>query len=307
MTALSAKPIRVDSVTVAYNSARTLRGCVELLAPIDWVSVTVVDNASPDNSLETVADLPIRGVRAGRNGGFAAGCNLGIADGQAPYVLLINPDARIERDDLKTLVEVLDQDPDVGLAAPLILEEDGSMAFSQRRFPQLRSTFAQALFLHRIWPRANWTDELIRNPEAYEHPGSPDWVSGACMLIRREALEAVDGLDEDFFLYCEDIDLCARIRNAGWSIGFEPAASMRHEGGASRAREQLFPVYARNRVLYTRKHSGRASVPLQTIGVALGHATHAITSLTRPRVAYGHMRAFAAVLLGLQGIPWGGG
>jgi N-acetylglucosaminyl-diphospho-decaprenol L-rhamnosyltransferase len=303
----SDKPIRVDSVTVAYNSARTLRGCVEHLAQIDWVSVTVVDNASPDDSVETVADLPIHTVRAGRNGGFAAGCNLGIAEGQAPYVLLINPDARIEREDLQTLVDVLDHDPHVGLAAPLILEDDGSMAFSQRRFPQLRSTFAQALFLHRIWPRASWTDELVRNPEAYEHSGSPDWVSGACMLIRREALEAIDGLDEDFFLYCEDIDLCARIRNAGWSIGFEPAASMQHEGGASRAREQLFPVYARNRVLYTRKHSRRAAVPLQRIGVALGHATHAITSLTRPRVAYGHMRAFAAVLLGLQGIPWGGG
>ena len=260
--------------------------------------MTVVDNASPDNSLETVADLPIRAVRAGRNGGFAAGCNLGIAEGQAPYVLLINPDARIERDDLQTLVEVLDQDPDVGLAAPLILEEDGSMAFSQRRFPRLRSTFAQALFLHRIWPRASWTDELIRNPEAYEHPGSPDWVSGACMLIRREALEAVDGLDEDFFLYCEDIDLCARIRNAGWSIGFEPTASMQHEGGASRAREQLFPVYARNRILYTRKHSRRAAVPLQRLGVALGHATHAITSADAPE---GRLRSYARLRGGPPG------
>ena len=207
----------------------------------------------------------------------------------------------------KALVELLDREPEVGLAAPLILEENGSVAFSQRRFPQLRSTFAQALFLHRIWPHASWTDELVRNPDAYERAGSPDWVSGACMLIRRDVLEAIGGLDEDFFLYCEDIDLCARIRKAGWSIRFDPAARMQHEGGASRAREQLFPVYARNRILYARKHSRRASVPLQRVGVALGHATHAITSLARPRVAYGHMRAFAAVLLGLQGVPWGGG
>jgi GT2 family glycosyltransferase len=307
MTPRTARAARVDAVIVAYNSAGTLRGCVEHLLRCERAAVTVVDNASPDDSIDTVIDLPVQIVRADRNGGFAAGCNLGIAAGSAPYVLLLNPDARIGRSDLNGLVDVLDHEREVGLAAPRILEEDGSLAFSQRRFPMLRSTFAQALFLHRLWPYASWTDELIRDADAYERPGSPDWVSGACMLIRREALDAVDGLDEDFFLYCEDIDLCARLRAAGWSVRFEPSASAHHRGGASRAREELFPVYARNRVLYARKHSRRVTVPLQAFGVALGHATHAVTSLARPRVAYGHLRAFAAILLGLQGAPWGGG
>jgi GT2 family glycosyltransferase len=295
----------VDVVIVAYNSGRTLRGCVESALRCEGTAVTVVDNASPDDSVARIEDLPVQVVRAGTNGGFAAGCNLGVAAGQAPYVLLLNPDARIEPKDLRALKKVLDHEPEVGLAAPRILEEDGSLAFSQRRFPRLRSTFSQALFLHRLWPNASWTDELIRNKDAYDRPASPDWVSGACMLIRREVLEAVNGLDEDFFLYCEDIDLCARIRDAGWTIRFDPAATVSHEGGASRPREQLFPVYARNRVRYTRKHSPGLAVPVQAIGVAFGHATHALVSVWRPRVAYGHLRALAAVILGLQGAPWG--
>ena len=290
----------VDVVIVAYNSADTLRGGVEPLSAVDWLSVTVVDNESPDESLATVADLPVRTVAAGRNGGFAAGCNVGIALGEAPFVLLLNPDARIEADDLRALVKRLESDPAVGLAAPRILEDDGALAHSQRRFPRLRSTFAQALFLHRLWPYAAWTDELVRDPDAYLQAGSPEWVSGACMLVRRDALERLGGLDEQFFLYCEDIDLCARLREAGLSIAYEPAATVRHQGGASAAREELLALYARNRVQYARKHRSRWVVPLEAMGVAIGHATHALTSIRRPAARRGHLHALAA-LLGFRG------
>ncbi len=191
---------------------------------------------------------------------------------------------------------LLDAQPQGGLAAPRILEADGELAYSQRRFPRLRSTFAQALFLHRLWPRAAWTDELIRDRAAYERPASPDWVSGACMLIRRAALEQLGGLDEDFFLYCEDIDLCARLRDAGWTIHYEPAAEVRHEGGASGAREELYAVYARNRVLYARKHARRRTVALERMGVALGHATHALVAVARPPARRGHLHALREVL-----------
>jgi GT2 family glycosyltransferase len=288
---------RVDAVVVAYNSARTLRGCVEPLAAMEDVRVTVVDNASPDDGLATLEGLPVAIVRAGRNGGFAAGCNIGIAQGSAPYVLLLNPDARLGRADLDALVGVLDREPEVGLAAPRVLEEDGTLSHSLRRFPRRRSTFAQALFLHRVWPNAEWTDEVIRDEAVYDAPGSPEWVSGACMLVRRTALEALGGLDEDFFLYCEDIDLCARLRGAGWDIRYEPAAAVHHEGGASGPRERLLAVYARNRVLYARKHaSGRVAVAFEAMGVALGHITHAFTSIPRPAVARGHVRALLALV-----------
>ncbi len=285
---------------VAYNSARTLRACVEPLAAIDDVRVLVVDNCSPDDTAAPLAGLEVELVRATRNGGFSAGCNLGIAHGEAPYVLLLNPDARMSADALGALVAVLDTNPGTAIAGPRIVEDDGSLAPSQRRFPRARSTFAQALFLHRIWPNASWTDELVRDPAAYEAPGTPDWVSGACMLIRRDALDPLGGMDEDFFLYCEDTDVCARVRDAGWDVRFEPRATVHHEGGASRPREELLPVLARNRVLYARKHAGPLAVALEAAGVALGHATHALVSLARPALRRGHLKALAAALRPLR-------
>jgi hypothetical protein len=285
---------RVDAVVVAYNSADTLRGCIEPLAAMDRVRTFVVDNACPHDSTATVADLAVSVVRAGRNGGFAAGCNVGIASGDAPYILLLNPDARIGAADVDALAAVLDGDPRAGLAAPRILDVDGSLEYSLRRFPRRRSTYAQALFLHRIWPNAAWTDELIRDRAAYERPQSAEWVSGACMLLRREALAAIGGLDESYFLYCEDIDVCARLREHGWDVRYEPAATVLHEGGASRPRDELLALYAANRVRYARKHASRLAVPFEALGVALGHLTHAVASLSRPSLLRGHLRALAA-------------
>jgi N-acetylglucosaminyl-diphospho-decaprenol L-rhamnosyltransferase len=286
---------RVDAVIVAYNSAATLRGCVAPLLDAPGVHAIVVDNASPDDSLAALDGLPVTAVRAHANHGFAAGCNLGTAHGVAPYVLLLNPDARLEPGDLAALVSVLDREPGTGIVGPRILEGDGELAHSQRRFPRRASTFAQALFLHRLWPLAEWSDELIRDSAAYERPGAPDWLSGACLLVRRTALEAVGGLDEGFFLYCEDIDLCARVRGVGWDVRYEPAATARHEGGVSGPREALLGVYARNRVRYARKHDGRAAATLEAAGVALGHATHALASLTRPAHRRGHVAALRAL------------
>jgi GT2 family glycosyltransferase len=292
---MSTQPV-VDAVIVAYNSADTLRGGVEPLSAMPDVRTVVVDNACPTDSTATVADLPITLVRAGRNGGFAAGCNVGIATGSAPYVLLLNPDARLSHEDVEALVAVLEHDPRAGLAAPRILDADGELEYSLRRFPRRRSTYAQALFLHRIWPKATWTDELVRDPAAYERPHSPEWVSGACMLIRREALEAVGGLDESYFLYCEDIDICARLREHGWDVRYEPTATVHHVGGASHPREELIALQAANRVRYARKHASRAAVPFEALGVALGHLTHAVASITRPKLLRGHLRALAAVI-----------
>ena len=287
---------RVDAVIVAYNSARTLRACVEPLSRMDSVRVCVVDNASPDDSLGTLDGLDVKKIRAVGNDGFAAGCNLGIAATEAPYVLLLNPDARLRAEDVAALADALDTAPGTAIVGPRILEDDGELAYSLRRFPRRRSTYAQALFLHRLWPRAPWTDELIRDPGAYEKPGSFDWVSGACMLIRRTALEEVGGLDEQFFLYCEDMDLCARVREAGWDVHYDPGATARHEGGASAPREQLLAIYARNRVIYARKHDRRGTATVEAAGVALGHLTHAITAARRPGGTRGHLRALVAAV-----------
>jgi N-acetylglucosaminyl-diphospho-decaprenol L-rhamnosyltransferase len=288
--------VEIDVVVVAYRSGDTLRGCVEPLTALPQVRVTVVDNACPDDSTATVADLPLEIVRSPRNGGFSYGCNLGAARGSAPYVLFLNPDARIDEAALQHLTAVLRDDPATGLVAPRILDEDGSLSYSLRRFPRLRSTYAQALFLHRVWPLATWTDELIRDHAAYERPDTPEWVSGACMLLRRSAFAAIGGWDERFFLYCEDTDLCARLWDAGHTVRYEPAAQVWHVGGASSGVGETQAIAARSRVLYAAKHLRPARARLEAGGVALSEATHVLSSVTRPASRRGHAQALRAAL-----------
>lgn len=287
----------VDVVVVAYNSRRTLRACVEPLARLRDVHVVVVDNASQDDGLSTVADLPLEAIPLTANGGFAVGNNVGCRAGSAPYVLVLNPDSRIDERSLRRLVARLERDPALGAAAPLILDIDGSIDYSLRRHPRLRSTYAQALFLHRLFPRASWTDEIVRDDASYAGEYRPEWVSGACILLRRSALEALGGFDERFFLYREDADLCRRLRDAGWGLLFDPAARCIHEGGASGDRSALRTVYVQSRIEYARKHCSRAGAIGEWIGVLLGAFTHMVISRgVRRRV--GHARALAYALRG---------
>lgn len=286
----------VDAVVVSYRSAETLRGCVEPLTALPDVTVTVVDNASPDDSVATIADLDLHLIESPRNGGFSYGCNLGAARGEAPFLLFLNPDARMDATALERLLDVLRAHPEAGLVGPRLLEPGDELAYSRRRFPSNGSTFAQAVFLHRVWPQADWTDELIRDPAAYERAGESEWVSGACMLVRREAFEAIGGFDERFFLYCEDTDLCRRLWDAGHSVRYEPSAVVRHVGGASSEVGATQAILARSRVLYARKHDGAFGARVHAVGVALGEATHAATALSRPASRRGHMAAARAAL-----------
>jgi N-acetylglucosaminyl-diphospho-decaprenol L-rhamnosyltransferase len=285
-----------DVVVVSYNSRGELRACVEPLAALPGVNVVVVDNASADGSLDAVADLPVATIALERNGGFSHGCNAGWRSASAPYVLFLNPDARIDAESVERLGEVLETQPAVGAVAPRILHADGTLEHSQRRFPRLRSTYARALFLHRLFPEASWTDELIRDPDAYAVAGAPDWVSGACMLVRRSVLEELDGFDEGFFMYSEDIDLCRRLRSAGHELVYEPRAVVTHEGGASAPRASLLPVLAASRIRYATKHRSAAGALLERLGVALEALTRLVVSRGGWPVRAGHARSLVLAI-----------
>lgn len=288
---------QVDVVVVSYNSHDELRRCVEPIVGVDGVHVIVVDNASTDGSLESVADLPLTAVALETNGGFAHGVNVGWRLGSAPYVMLLNPDALVEEHSLRRLVYLLEATPTVGAVAPKIVDESGHVDYSLRRYPRVRSTFAQACFLHRVWPRASWSDELIRDEAAYTKSWSPDWVSGACVLVRRGALEQIGGLDEGFFMYAEDIDLCRRLRAAGYDVRYEPDAVVMHEGGASVPRASLLPVLAASKLRYARKHRGRGSAGLEQAGLALAAALRIVLARD-PAIRRGHRRSLRHVLFG---------
>jgi N-acetylglucosaminyl-diphospho-decaprenol L-rhamnosyltransferase len=288
-------PALVDVVVVSYNSRDTLRACVERLTDLEQVRVIVVDNNSPDRSLESIADLPVTQIQLDENGGFARGTNAGWRAGSAPYVLILNPDTELTDGALDLLVARIEGDSSLGAVAPRIVSRNGETAHSLRRFPSLRSTYSQAFFLHRLFPTASWVDEVIRDPQVYAAPYRPDWFSGACILVRRRALESIGGLDERFFLYCEDIDLCHRLRDEGFELLYDPAATCVHQGGASADRSALLRILAESRVLYAYKYYSRPAAVLARLGVAIGATTHAVVSRSRRRCR-GHLNALAAAL-----------
>ena len=286
----------VDIVVVSYNSRDQLHETVAALSAVDDFHVIVVDSASADGSLETLSGLSLSAVGLTQNRGFGHACNVGWQSGVAPAVLFLNPDAKISEEAVRRLLRTSVGDSRIAAVAPRIVDEEGALDFSMRRFPRLRTTFAQALFLHRLFPRASWTDEVIRHESAYDDVQSPDWVSGACILVKRSVLEGLDGFDEGFFMYCEDIDLCRRISDGHGEIRFDPEAVVVHEGGASMPRAALLPVLAASRIRYARKHRTRAAASLERAGVALGAATHILISRGGLETRRGWLRALACAL-----------
>jgi GT2 family glycosyltransferase len=234
-------PCLVDVVIVNYNSGRNLPACLESLGPelAGYTShVVVVDNGSTDGS-ERVArtDGDVLLVRAERNLGFARGANLGARQCAAPYLLFVNPDARLLPGALGPLVADLEANPRCGAVAPSVVNEDGSAQGNARGDPSpLTGLFGRSGLIRRLVPNAAVSRRNVIEA-AVVSPGAcgieVDWIAGSCMLCRRQAFEATGGFDERYFLYWEDADLCRRLRNEGWVVRFRPDARVVHIGGAS--------------------------------------------------------------------------
>jgi N-acetylglucosaminyl-diphospho-decaprenol L-rhamnosyltransferase len=230
-------------VIVNYNSGSYLARCVGSLpdgcAPSVWDAV-VVDNLSTDGSEGVAAghSAGVRLVRAGRNLGFAAAANLGVRSTRAPYVLLLNPDARLTPGCLQGLVDELTTRPDCAIVAPLVVNEDGTPQGNARGDPtMITGLLGRTSLVRRLFPRWPGAARQVMPSEAAgaEPSVEVDWVSGACCLVRRRAFEDVRGFDEGYFLYWEDADLCRRIRQQGGRIRFrpDPAAPVVHAVGRS--------------------------------------------------------------------------
>ncbi len=265
---------RADVVIVTYNSRDHIRRCVESLQHPELV-VTVVDNDSSDGTVEELAGLGIRVITRRDNLGFAFASNLGSAAGSEPTVVFLNPDTEAAPETILGLADFLEEHPAVGAVGPLIRDEAAGIHLSQRRFATAQRSLASALFVPRLLPRSRLSLD-IADPDAYAHSGSPDWISGACIAVPRALLDTIGGLDERFFMYCEDMDLCWRIRNAGYDVRFEPSLSIVHIGGASAPRARLVPVMTESRILYAAKHGGRPGELGERAMQALHSATHAL-------------------------------
>jgi len=231
-------------VIVNHNAGSLLVDCVRS-ALMDARQVVVVDNASTDSSLGEMGAIfegesRLHIISTGKNLGFAAGCNVGIAVATEQNLLFLNPDSVLAPRALLRLLEVLRGDASIGMVGGLLVDPDGiEQGGGRRAVPTPWRSFVRAFGLHRFacrWPRLFYDFHLHKQPLPDE-PIEVEAISGACMLVKREALDDVGLWDERYFLHCEDLDWCMRFRQKAWKILFVPSARVVHQRGAcSRAR-----------------------------------------------------------------------
>ena len=248
-------------IIVSYNTRELLARCLESIAgePRPPDEVIVVDNASADESAAMVrARFPHAQVIANaENRGFAAATNQGLRAATSHFLCLLNPDTELFPGALTALADFLESHPRVGVVGPTLLHADGTYQHAAFRFPTLPMALLDFFPLnHRLLnSRLNG-----RYPFAlYEHPFAMDHPLGACMLVRREACADVGLLDEQFFMYCEEIDWCRRIKQAGWEVMHAPGARVVHHGGQStqQAAGRMFVELHRSRFRLFAKHNSR--------------------------------------------------
>ena len=256
--------MRAPDVTVVVVSWRTrdlTLACLDSIARDASradvsCEVVVVDNASGDGTVEAVSREHPEAlvVENAENLGFAAACNRGVARASGRYVLLLNPDAEIAPGTLGRLAGHLDANPDVAVAGCRLVAPDGSAQFSCGRFLTPWNQFAETLKLGP--PRRSYAAAEVAGDAA-----DVDWVVGACLAVRRSAFDEIGGLDERFFMYSEDEDLCFRLRTKGWRVHYLPGVEVRHVGGGSVAHaiERMRSETRASQAAFVRKHRGRSA------------------------------------------------
>ena len=252
-------------VIVNYLAYEPLANCLASLAPFAPADVVVVDHLTQPQSVERLATRfpAVRFIPTAGNPGFAAGVNRGMRETTGEYVLLLNPDC-IVAGDPRPLASWLAHHPKAAVCGAIVHETDGSLQASARQFPSVFTGLAgRTTWLTRVWPDNPWTmRNLVRDVPA--EPIEVDWVSGACMMLRRDAFNSVGGMDEQFFLYWEDADLCRRLRQAGWLTYYSPAVSVTHLTGRSsqHAREASLVAFHESAYRYYRKHGNPLLAPV---------------------------------------------
>jgi GT2 family glycosyltransferase len=242
---------------VSWNTRDLLRDCLRSLEPAahpEW-DVLVVDNASTDDSVAMVRrEFPtVRLLENAVNAGYARANNQGLRASVAPWALLLNSDTRATPGAIQGLIAFLGAHPEAGAVSPRLLRADGT--------PQPFAFGGDPTLSYLLWRGAlRVTARRYLHDWATTQTQSVDWISGACLLVRRTAFEQVGLLDEGFFMYFEDNDWCLRLRRAGWKCYYHPAQSIVHLGGQSLARNpQAQRSYEASLRYFYRKHYGRVA------------------------------------------------
>jgi N-acetylglucosaminyl-diphospho-decaprenol L-rhamnosyltransferase len=254
-----ARPPDLAVVVVNLDTGPYLTRCVRSAfenAGDATLEVVVVDNDSHDGSADAAvaANPGTVLIQNGSNRGFAAAANQGMRASTAPFILLLNPDAEILAGTLGGFVKVLRDRPRTGIVGAVVRDPDGAIYPSARMVPSLGVALGHA-FVHPFWPENRFSRAYKLADWDRGSEREVEWVSGSCCLLRRAALDEVGMLDEGYFLYVEDVDLCTRLRAAGWEVRFSPELQVVHIGGIStRGKKWLTVQHSKSAYRYFVQH-----------------------------------------------------
>ncbi len=281
---------RVAIVIVAYQSGDVVGGCLDsLLTPslaLTDVEIVVVDNASLDHGPAEVEQRGVRLIRNSHNAGFAGAVNQGVRATSAPLILLLNPDIRLLTG-IEPLIDCFRHDPSTGGAGGLLVGEDGKpqVGFTARSLPTSTTVVFEILGINRLWPSnsVNWHYRCLGKDPMVE--GFAEQPPGALFMFRRAAWETLGGFDQRFWpVWFEDVDFCARLRAAGYTIRYNPATRAIHQGGHS---VSAVPLESREKywygslLKYAAKHFSRFGFWAVGLSVMAGAAGRALVSFPR--------------------------
>ncbi|MEV0309276.1 glycosyltransferase family 2 protein [Nonomuraea fuscirosea] len=285
---------RVAVVIVTYNSADVLQGCLDSLpagaAGVELAAVVVADNASKDDSTALAAaraDLPVTVVQVGRNAGYAAAINAGIAAldlDRLDGVYVLNPDCRLRSGAIAPLLDCLEQ-PGRGIVVPYMVNPDGTLQPSLRRMPTVGRAVAEAVVGGALAGRMGTAGELVTDPRDYARPGAFAWATGAALMLAPRMIREVGAWDESFLLYSEETDYCLRAADLGWATWYEPASVIEHIGGASGIDPVLASLLVVNKVRLFRRRHGPVRGTAYYVAVLAGEAVRALAGRRTSRAS----------------------
>jgi N-acetylglucosaminyl-diphospho-decaprenol L-rhamnosyltransferase len=297
---LPISPGGLTVVVVTYSPGKELDIFLSTLSdatarPYD---VVLADNGSTDGAPEAAARRPdVSIVRSPDNIGYGAAANLGAAARTGEWIVVANPDISWQPGALDTLLEAAERWPSAGAFGPAIVTPDGALYPSARALPSLSRGIGHAL-AGWWWPSNPWT-AAYRNEREDPREGETGWLSGSCLLLRRKAFDAVGGFDPAYFMYFEDVDLAARLADAGWASVYVPSAVVCHTGGHATARTPALMQKAHHRSAYrylARAYPGLRWLPVRlALGAGLA-ARYAVARVSR-RAGEGARPTRAATVL----------
>jgi GT2 family glycosyltransferase len=262
--------VSLDYAIINYNTRDHLRLCLQSIEPSCRPHVLVVDNASSDGTPEMLEEeFPeVKLLANEHNPGYGAAANQAVQACQAPFLLLLNSDTRLQPGAGQKLSAYMEENPNAAIVGPRLLNADGSLQISTFPFPTPLATLVRETAAGRLLGATPWLKERYLPAWSHNRPRRVPWVLGAALALRRSACQAVGGFDDSFFMYYEEIDLCYRTQQAGWEVHFAPVTEVVHIREAStiqQRQEMIRELYVSMKKFYRRHYSPGSLVRLKGV------------------------------------------